>query len=347
MRLTPAQLGRHLQQGLLPIYLVAGDEPLLVDEACALVRSHAQAQGFSERQVLTVESGFDWNGFAADLSSPSLFAARSLYELRLPTGKPGESGAKTLVELAARPAPDSLLVVITGKLDKAAQQSKWVTALESAGALVTVWPLEAARLPEWIGARLRARGVRVEPGVTELLAHYTEGNLLASAQEVDKLALLFGDETVTVAGAREAMSDDARFSVYGLVDACLAGEPASILRILTRLRAEGTEPILVLWALAREVRSLAQMAAQLEQGKGEAAVLDTFRVWPQRKALVGKGLKRMSSGRWLMLLARAARLDKVVKGRLPGDVWHELEVLALGMAGIQAMKAARRGRDQG
>ncbi len=339
MRLNANQLGRHLEQGLAPIYLLSGDEPLLVDEACAAVRSRARTLGY-ERQVATVEAGFDWHDFAATLSSPSLFAARSLYELRLPTAKPGDAGAKTLVRLAEQPAPDTVLLVITGKLDKATQQSKWASALEDAGVHVQIWPLESARLPEWIAERLRARGLKAEPAVAELLAQFTEGNLLAAAQEIDKFALLFGEGLIRLEDVRDDLSDDTRFTVYGLADACLAGDAAGMLRILTRLRAEGTEPILALWALAREARTLTQMALALAGGKGEAAVMQTFKVWPQRKGLVGRALKRLSARQCLALLVRAAQVDKVLKGRASGDGWHELELLALAFCGVRPAKSA-------
>ncbi len=339
MRLNANQLGRHLEQGLAPVYLISGDEPLLVDEACAAVRVRARALGY-ERQVATVEAGFDWHDFAAGLSSPSLFASQSLYELRLPTGKPGDTGAKTLVRLVEQSLPDTVLLVITGKLDKATQQSKWATALEDAGVHVQVWPLEPARLPEWIAERLRARGLKAEPAVAELLAQFTEGNLLAAAQEIDKFALVFGDGMIRLEDVRDDLSDDTRFTVYGLADACLAGDAAGMLRILTRLRAEGTEPILALWALAKEARTLTQMALQLAGGKNEAAVMQAFRVWPQRKGLVGRALKRLSARQCLGLLIRAAQADKVLKGRATGDGWHELELLALAFCGVRLAKSA-------
>lgn len=343
MRLTLAQLDRHLQQGLAPVYLVSGDEPLLIDEACAAIRARVQAEGPAEHQRFTVETGFDWSDFLAEAGAPSLFASRRIYELRIPNGRPGEAGARVLSEFARRPPPDVLLIVITGKLDKAAQQSKWVTALEAAGVWLQVWPLERARLPEWIEARLRGRGLRAEPGSVDLLAYCTEGNLLACAQEIDKLALLAGDGVLTEALVRESVADDSRFSVYALVDACLAGEPAAVLRMLARLRTEGTEPILVLWALAREARSMAQIARQREQGKSEAAVFQAFHVWAQRKALVAQAVKRVPAAKWLALVRRAARLDRIVKGRLPGDSWHELERLALGFCGIDIPRAVAGG----
>jgi DNA polymerase-3 subunit delta len=292
------------------------------------VREKARAAGF-ERNVLTVETGFDWNRLFAAMHAPSLFSPRGLYELRLPNAKPGNTGAEILTQLAQRPAPNTLLMVITGKLDKATQQSRWVQALEQAGVGVAVWPLDAAKLPQWLKARLALRGVQAQPGVAELLAHYMEGNLLAAAQEIDKLALLAGGHTLELDEVKNSLSDNSRFSIYTLADVCLQGETAGAVRMLARLRVEGIEPVLILWALAREVRAMAAISTELSTGKSESAVFQAHRVWGQRQALVAKAVRRVPRGSWLALLVRAAKVDRILKGRAPGEIWHELEILVL------------------
>lgn len=346
MRIDPERLPGHLahsaQGGLAPVYLVYGDEPLLLDECCSAIRRRAQELGFGERSVYTVESGFDWNDLYASTQAMSLFAERRLLELRLPGGKPGDTGAKLLAQLAQQPAPDTLLLVVAGKLDKAGRESAWARALDEAGVSVAVWPLEAARLPAWITARMHAHKLQAEPGVVDLLAYHLEGNLLAAAQEIDKLALLAQDGRVRLADVEECLSDNARFNVYGLVDACLQGQAATAARMLASLRAEGVEPILVLWALAREVRAMAQISSQLAQGRAEASVFQANRVWSNRKALVTQALRRLRPAHWLALLVRAARIDRVLKGRAQGDVWQELEVLALAVCGLRPLATPER-----
>jgi DNA polymerase III subunit delta len=341
MRIDSERLSGHLanisEANLAPVYLVYGDEPLLVDECCSAIRRRAQELGFSERSVHTVESGFDWNDLYASTQAMSLFAERRVLELRLPGGKPGDTGAKLLAQLAQAPAPDTLLLVIAGKLDKAGRESAWARALDEAGVSVAVWPLEAARLPAWITARLSARKLQAEPGVVELLAYHLEGNLLAAAQEVDKLALLAQDGRVRLTDVEESLSDNARFNVYGLVDACLQGQAAAAARMLASLRAEGVEPILVLWALGRELRAMAQISSQLAEGRAEAGVFQANRVWSNRKSLVTQALRRLRPAHWLALLVRAARIDRVLKGRAEGDVWQELEALALAVCGIRPL----------
>ena len=346
MRIDPERFSAHLVQAtadsLRPVYLIYGDEPLLVDECCHAIRKRARELGYVERSVHTVESGFDWNDLYAATQSLSLFAERRLLELRLPSGKPGDAGAKMLIQLAQQPAPDTILLVIAGKLDKAGRESAWASALDAAGASIAVWPLHATQLPAWIDARLQTLHLRPEPGVVELLAHYMEGNLLAAAQEIDKLALLAQGGVVRLSDVQDSLSDNARFNVYGLVDACLQGAAASAARMLVSLRAEGVEPILILWALGRELRAMAQISAQLAQGRPEASVLQANRVWSNRRALVTQALRRLRPAQWLVLLVRAARVDRVLKGRAPGDVWQELEALVLAVCGIRPMVGAAR-----
>lgn len=342
MQIYANQLEAQLKRALAPIYLLSGDEPLLLEECCAAIRRAAQAQGCAERQVLTVEPGFDWNGLYASTQSLSLFAERRLIELRLPTGKPGEAGAKFLTQMAAAPPPDIVLLIVAGKLDKQARAAKWVQALEGAGVAVTVYPVEAEQLPAWITQRMSRHGLKPGPGVAELLAHHMEGNLLAAAQEIEKLALLLGRGEVSLDDIEGNLGDNARFSVFTLADACLRGGAAAILRILNSLRAEGVEPVLVLWALAREARSLAQMSFQVAAGRAVAQVLEAQRVWARRRPLVGNALARGRPGYWHALLSRAARTDRVIKGRLPGDAWRELQCLALALGGVKVSSCGFR-----
>lgn len=331
MQLPADQIGAHLRKGVAPVYLVSGDEPLLAQEVLDAIRAAARAAGFGEREVYTVEPGFDWDGFYSATREGSLFAPRRLLDLRLPTGKPGEAGGAVLAQLAEEAAPDLVLVVSTGKLDKSARNAKWIGAIERSGVAVTVYPIEAAQLPAWIARRMRARGLTPAAGVAESLAHHMEGNLLACAQEIDKLALL-GTRELSLDDIDTDLGENARFNVFGLADACVAGDAARAARIVRSLAAEDAAPVLVLWALAREARDLAQLAAQLDSGRPEAEVLD--KVWMRRRPIVRRALKRMPVADWRRALAQAAHVDRVIKGRAPGDAWHELERLALAMAGV-------------
>ncbi len=335
-QLRADQLAGQLQQSLAPVYFVHGDETLLVNECADAIRAAARAHGYAERQVFCVEAGFDWNSLRAASDSLSLFAERRILELRLPSGKPGKDGTQTLREYAERPAADTLLLIVSGKLESAARRSKWMLALEQAGVSIAIWPVEAAQLPGWIERRMRAHGMRASREALQLIAERVEGNLLAAAQEIEKLYLLHGSGELDVDAIAELVADSARYDVFGLVDAALAGDAGHVQRILSGLRAEGVDPVLVLWALAREIRALTTMARQL-QGTGLAQVLASHQVWEKRKPLVSAALQRIRGRQWWYLLQRCAQLDRVIKGRAAGSAWDELLQLTLSLAGVNAL----------
>jgi len=335
MRLRAEDLRTHLGKNLLPIYLVTGDEPLQVNEAVDAIRAAARAQGFSEREVLDVESGFDWSSLAAASDSLSLFAERKLIELRLPSAKPGDAGSKALAAYAAQPPQDNLLLIRCGKLEKQQQSSKWFKALDSAGAILQVWPVEPRQLPRWISQRLQAHGLKPSPEAAQLLAERVEGNMLAAAQEVEKLALLYGEGELDAEAVRAAVADSARYDVFELADAALGGDALRCARVLEGLRGEGEQPVLILWALVREIRTLALIAAEQARGVPLESLLQQYRVWDKRKPLYQSALQRHNLRRWRVLLRRAARLDRVAKGAEPGNPWDELLQLGLLIAGVR------------
>lgn len=336
MQLKPQDLAGHLNNSLAPAYLVGGDEPLLVDEACMVIRQAARKAGFQDRQVFNVDRSFDWVALAEAGQSLSLFAERRIFELRIANAKPGDAGRKFLQAFLQDPPDDILLLVVCGKVDKATRNTKWIKALDHVGVVSIVYPVAARELPSWITQRLQARGMVAEPGVLPLLTYHFEGNLLALAQEIDKLSLLAPEGHLSVANIEHSLSDNARFSVFALVDACLQGDATAALRILNTLRAEGTDPVLIIWALARESRNMASIVSQLQGGDNEAHVFQKHRVWPGRRVLVKQALRRSSGNHWLLMLRRAARADRMLKGRLSGDVWQELQCLGLAMSGFRS-----------
>ncbi|HEY3488015.1 MAG TPA: DNA polymerase III subunit delta, partial [Gammaproteobacteria bacterium] len=251
MKLDPSQLDKHVQNKLLPIYLVFGDEPLQMMEAMNVLRAAARAQGYISREVLEVNKDFNWGQLAFAADSLSLFAERRILELRIPSGSPGQEGAKTLIEYTERPANDAVLLIESSKIDVRSQKAKWFQALEGVGAIVQIWPVKPTALPNWIERRLRTQGMQAEREAVALLALRTEGNLLAAAQEIEKLSLLYGrpgqEVRLDLRQVADSVSNSSRYSVYDLVDAALAGETARSMRILTGLRQEGTATPLVLW----------------------------------------------------------------------------------------------------
>jgi len=331
--LAADKLEAELARGLRPVYLISGDDPLLTTEAADAVRSSARAEGYQDRTLFHVDPRFNWQELTAAGASLSLFADRRLLELRMPMGKPGAAGARALADYAAAPADDTILLVLTGRLDKTAQRSVWVKALEAAGLVVQVWPVERRNLPGWIGRRMRNLGLRPGAGAAELIADRVEGNLLAADQEIRKLALLLPAGTVTADEVIRAVADSARFDVFSLTDAINAGDPGRSQRILAGLQAEGVAPTLVLWAVVRELRALASVAWKTERGTGEADAMRAAGIWPRRQPLARQALQRHGVGGLHALLRQAARTDRVLKGLLPGRPWLALTDLATHMAG--------------
>ncbi len=332
MRLRNDQLAAQLQRDLMPIYLISGDEPLQMQEAADEVRAAARSQGFTEREVLDAAAGFDWSVLNAAAESLSLFGDRRLLELRLNSPKVGSEGSKALSAYAERPPEETLLLITLPKLERAQSNSQWYKQLEQVGVVVQIWPVEGNRLPPWIEQRLRRAGLVPDVGVVEMLADRVEGNLLAASQEIEKLLLQYGPGVVTQVQLAESVADSARFDVFGLVDTLLVGEVAKGLRMLQGLRAEGIAAPVVLWAISREIRALAQMAHEVEQGRSADQVMDAHRVWDKRKPLVRRGLQHRSA-LWRQLLSICARADRAIKGLDTVDPWLLFEDLVLGMAG--------------
>ena len=337
MQLKPEQLDTHLRKQLAPVYFISGDEPLRVMEAADAIRPAAREHGYDEREVLTVESGFDWGRLDSAGGSLSLFSERRLVDLRLPTGKPGDAGSKALRAWTEQPPEDTLLLITAGKLDPNARKGKWVQALDRAGVVVFVWPLDSQQFHAWVRMRMQRRGLEPTPAAVTLLADRVEGNLLACVQEIDKLYLLRGAGPVDADDITAAVADNARFDVFNLVDAALAGEAARSVRMLQGLRGEGMAPPVVLWALAKEIRQLAAMAAVVAGGQTIPKVLAQYRVWANRKTVVGKALQRLKGQGGNRLLRRCALIDRVIKGQAAGNAWDELLQLTLSLAGVQGI----------
>lgn len=342
MRLYANQFDAHLQSPLMPLYLISGDESLLVEESLAALRAAAQMQAYTEREQYAVEPGFDWARLAAAGQSMSLFAERRLLELRMPNGRPGDAGGKTLVTLAESPPEDTVTVIITGKLESDVQHSKWVKAVDKAGAWLTLYPVGPEEMPVWLRQRMQAHGLVPGQGVTEQLAWHFEGNLLAAAQEIEKLAMEHEGQ-IELETIEANLSDSGRFDVFRLVDACLQGDANGVRRILQGLQSENVAPVLVNWALVREIRQLGAIARECAAGASQSELFKRYRVWPKRQALVKQGLGRHNPAQWQHLLQLSAAVDRVIKGRSAGTVgaawqdgWQGLEALALSLAGVPA-----------
>ena len=335
MNLRSEQLEAHLAKTLAPLYVVHGDEPLLALEAADALRAAARRQGCEERELLFAERGFDWGALTAAGASLSLFGTRKLVELRIPSGKPGADGAAVISRYCSDLNPECVTLVALPRLDRTAQASGWFGALAGAGVVVDIWPVDRARLPEWIGARMAKGGRRASREVLEYLADRVEGNLLAAHQEVQKLALLLPPGELDAEAVREAVANVARYDVAQLGEALLRGDLARYVRVLEGLRGEGEAPTYVLWQLAEELRALARIHAGLAAGRAQDALFRENRVWRNKEALVRGALKRLSHASVEAGLVRAAAIDRSIKGldrfRGRGNPWDEFLKLGLSL----------------
>jgi DNA polymerase-3 subunit delta len=334
MRIQYQQLAANLERGPAPVYLVCGDEPLQLGEAAGMVRQAARRHGFEERELLEADANFDWGRLIEAAQALSLFCTRKLIELRLSGARIGRDGGGAVSGYCERPAPDNLLLIIAPALEYKELKAKWVQAVERAGVLVQVRQIEGRQLPAWIEQRLRGQGLVPGPGVAALIAERVEGNLLAAAQEVEKLSLLYGEGPLDAERLGRAIADSSRFDLFDVPAAALAGDRLRMHRVLDGLAAEGVAPALALWAMARELRMLAEASFAARQG-GAAfnAVLDAHRVWESRRAPVRVLLKRLPLVRLQGLLVGCAAVDRQIKGLEPGDPWRALARIGDELAG--------------
>ena len=351
MHLALNQLAAHLQKNLRPLYTLHGDEALLQQEAADAIRAAARAQGYTERSSFTVAGAhFDWGAVRAAGGAQSLFADKQILEIRVPSGKPGKEGSVALQQLAQAAAGNdsTLVLVLLPRLDKATKTGAWFAALENNGATVQIDPIERAQLPAWIAQRLAAQGQRVVAGeegqrTLTFFADRVEGNLLAAHQEIQKLALLYPPGELGWAQVEAAVLNVARYDVFKLSEAVLAGQVLRVQRMLDGLQAEGEAAVLVHWALAEDIRALKRVKDAMVAGKPLPMALRENRVWGAKERLFERILPRASDAQLARLLQSAHLVDGIVKGLKvpdwPQEPWQALQRLAL-----QLGKVAMAGR---
>ncbi len=333
MRLRPEQLGKHLADRLLPAYLVAGDEPLQQGELLDDLRRAARDQGFDERHRFSSDTGIDWNSLLNESQSMSLFGGRRILELVLNDKRPDKAGSQILRDVLASPGDDTLLLIRCSKLDRRKDwNSAWVKALDEVGAVIEVWPVEGAGLRNWLQDRLASRGLSATEDALALLIERSEGNLLAAAQEVDKLTLLVEDGRVGPEDVQQAVGDSSRYSPFDLTEATAQGNAQRVLHIIQTLRAEGVEPPVLLWALSRDIRILDGM---LSGGPPP-------RLPPQRVRAMQVQAQRLNPQHLKAAQASAIRADQCVKGMAKGDPWQYITSLALRLAGHPLPRSMER-----
>jgi DNA polymerase-3 subunit delta len=336
MQLRPEALDGHLAKGLSPLYVITSDEHLLALEAADKIRRTARAQGYSERDVLTVERSFKWGELLAANQAMSLFGDKKLIELRIPGGKPGKDGSAALQHYAKDLNPDNLTLITLPRLDWQTAKAAWVTALQQSAVYIEIANVERAQLPGWIGTRMAAQGQSADRQGLDFIADRVEGNLLAAHQEIQKLALLYPPGKLTAEQVVDAVLNVARYDVFKLSEAMLAGDPARLVRMLEGLKGEGEALPLVLWAVSEEIRTLLKLKAGMAQGRPLGALLKEYRIWGPRERMMEPALRRIGMATLEAALQQAAQVDKMVKGlrakQFAGDAWDAMLQLALRVA---------------
>jgi DNA polymerase-3 subunit delta len=311
----------------------------LVLEAADAVRARGRALGISEREVFDVEGrDVDWDGLQASFDAPSLFSARRIVELRLPTGKPGKDGAEAIAAFCANPPPDVVLLITAGEWSKA-HHGKWTDAISRIGALAIAWAVKPHELAGWVESRLRAKGLRADRDAVQILVERVEGNLLAAAQEIDKLALLADGETLDAEKMESLVADAARYDVFRLTDAVLGGQGQQVSRMLAGLRAEGDVVAGLMPMVVKELLRTAALARAQARGANLASEMKTQGIWETKQAPFKRALQRHPNpARWDRFVAEASRIDRIAKGRADGDAWVALERLLLAIAEAKAVR---------
>jgi DNA polymerase III subunit delta len=336
MRLKFEQLNQHLKQNLLPIYLVSGDEPLLVQEAVSEIRAAARKHNYEERQVLHVDRTFDWNTLLDGADALSLFASKKIIELKLGTSKPGTVGAKALKKYCERVPEDTLLIIEAGRLDKGTMNSKWVQGIDALGASIQIWPVSPSEMPRFMANRARQLNLTIEQDALSLLSSRLEGNLLAAKQELEKLALLHADETISIDMIMEEVRDSAKYDVFDLSDAALRADAAQCANIVSHLESEGSEPTIALWAMSKDLRVISELVTHRGSTAKIQSSFKQYRIIPMQQGKLTAAAQRLNSQSVHEALSLCKRVDDTIKGQEVGiKPWPQLKQIALIICGVK------------
>ncbi|MBA0037559.1 DNA polymerase III subunit delta [Pantoea sp. BIGb0393] len=328
IRIYPEQLSAQLREGLRACYFLTGNEPLLIQESADAIRVAATAQGFEEHFSVTLDAQTDWDAIFVSCQSLSLFTQRQTLTLQLPENGPNAAIAEQLVKLATLLHSDILLVLRMAKLTKAQENSAWFKALSAHAVLVPCQTPEQAQLPRWVASRAKTMKLSVDDAAIQLLCYCYEGNLLALAQALERLSLLWPDGKLTLPRVEAAVNDAAHFTPFHWVDALLAGKSKRALHILHQLEKEDSEVVILLRTLQRDLLTLLHL--QRNQAKQALRTLmDQQRIWQNRRALFTEALQRLDARRLQRAVQLLAELELSMKQDYGQNLWPQLETLSL------------------
>lgn len=330
MKVYPDQLQSHLNKTLPAACWLSGDEPLQMRDCSDLIRRVTRHQGFTERVQHDVDANFDWGQLLAEGNNLSLFSDKKLIELNLKNSKLDDSARKSLLEYLSNASPDNFLLLLSPRIEPATTKTQWFSKLEAQLMLVQVYPVDAEKLPGWIAQRIKKQGMTAEQDAIQLLADRIEGNMLAADQEIEKLGLLFGQGThLQTEHIARSVADNARYNVFGLIDACLAGQSERVVKTLQRLKQEGQEVLMLNALLSKELRQLVIMKSELLRGARMDEIIQRHHIWKNRQAATRSALQRLSASRLIDLLEQARQVDLAVKGMQTTPPWLTMNKLCL------------------
>lgn len=337
MKINSKQLSHYLQPPLAAIYLISGDEPLLMQEACDAVRTAVKKAGYLERQCFSIEANFDWHTLVNQVNTLSLFSQKRFVEIAIEHSKLSESGSKTLQNIASAPPTDVIILIKTAKLAASIQSTAWYKAIEKKAICLSVWPLSQQELRAWVKQRLQSAQLATTAETIELIASSCEGNLLAAKQTIEKLQLISIAGNLSYADVVAAITDHAHFSIFDLTDAILAGKAEQVVKIIEVLQAEGVEPILVLWAITKELRQLIKIASEQKNNTIDA-LLQKYYIRESQKPVIKRCLQRHTVENLQRFLQQGLIIDQAIKGIRCNSVWDELLRLSLELCGINVIQ---------
>ena len=333
MNIKPEQLQNNLSNQLASIYFVFGAEILLVEQSLSLIKDSAKTNGYSERFRFDIDGNFSWDSIFSLISSPSLFAEKRIIECRLTTGKIGVKGSKALTELAESLPDDILLLISSGKLDMAQQKSKWFKSLDSNGIVIQHWEVQSNQLVGWISNNMSQLGLNSNNDVANAIAYCTEGNLLATMQEIQKLKIAYPDGNIDLQEYLNQIDQQSQYSVFGMIDSALQGDSEKVNKIFNSLVEDATPPVILITSLYREIKNLVTMAIELKTNQTIETVLKNHRVWQKRKPLISNALKKHSYQKLQKLLLTLGRIDRSLKGMDNLNVYDELQGVVTSLSG--------------
>ena len=334
-RLEQNQLKQQLNNKLLPLYVLIGDEPLAQSECLDTIRQAARKAGADERSSFTVERNFNWQQIQQFGQSLSLFSSQRILEIHIPSGKPGVDGGKALTELSAKPIPDTTTIIVLPSLEREAKNSAWFNALQSASTIIELKEIAPNQLPQWLSTRLAAQNQNCDAASLEFIAHQVEGNLLAAYQEIQKLALLYPAGEISTESVRDAVLNVSRFDAFQLGEAVLAGDAARTTRILQGLQDEGENVVAVMNPLMWALRPLVRIKQAEARGENIVNAMTNARIYGDRQSLVKRALARLSLRQLEAALQKLCDIDRTAKGVMQGDAWLELSRLCFGLAKVR------------